>query len=196
MFAGGDVVTGAATVVEAVAAGRKAAYAIDRYIAVGKAQPEPVEFMSRKSLFGKASTDDLRSTEKIPHRHMPVLPPGERKGSFAEVELGRGPDDVSRESARCILCGCAAMFTCDLRRLATEYGAQASTFLGEAKDPSSTAWIAWLEARRRPALPIGVKRLKSQSPQALASAGRRPASHPLPKGVGRGEGLLFSELES
>ena len=43
---------------------------------------------------------------------------------------------------------------------------------------------------------IGVKRLKSQSPQALASAGRRPASHPLPKGVGRGEGLLFSELES
>ena len=43
---------------------------------------------------------------------------------------------------------------------------------------------------------IGVKRLKSQSPQALASAGRRPASHPLPSGEGRGEGLLFSELES
>ena len=47
-----------------------------------------------------------------------------------------------------------------------------------------------------PLAPIGVKRLKSQSPQALASAGRRPASHPLPSGVGRGEGLLFSELES
>ena len=53
------------------------------------------------------------------------------------------------------------------------------------------------ESRRVTGLPaIGVKRLKSQSPQALASAGRRPASHPLPKGVGRGEGLLFSELES
>ena len=133
VFAGGDVVTGAATVVEAVAAGRKAAYAIDRYITTGKAEPEPVEFISRKSLFGKASTDDLRSTEKIPHRHMPVLPPEERKGSFAEVELGYGPDDVSRESARCLECGCAAMFTCDLRRLATEYGAEATTFLGEAK---------------------------------------------------------------
>jgi formate dehydrogenase major subunit len=133
VFAGGDVVTGAATVVEAVAAGRKAAHAIDAFITTGKAAREPVPFVSRKSLFGKATTDDLRSTEKIPHRHMPVLPPEERLGGFAEVELGYGVDDVSRESARCLECGCSAMFSCDLRRLATDYGAEAKTFLGEAK---------------------------------------------------------------
>ena len=133
VFAGGDVVTGAATVVEAVAAGRQAAYAIDRFITTGKAEREPVQFTSKKSLFGKPTADDLRSTEKIPHRHMPVLPPEERLSGFAEVELGYRPEDVSRESARCLECGCSAMFSCDLRRLATEYGADAKTFLGEAK---------------------------------------------------------------
>jgi len=133
VFAGGDVVTGAATVVEAVAAGRKAAYAIDRFIATGKAEREPAPFVSRRSLFGKPTIEDLRSTEKLPHHPMTVLPPEKRLDSFSEVELGYSPEDVARESARCQECGCAAMFSCDLRRLATEYGVSASTFLGEAK---------------------------------------------------------------
>jgi Uncharacterized anaerobic dehydrogenase len=133
VFAGGDVVTGAATVVEAVAAGRKAAWAIDRYIMTGKATPEPQNFISRRSLFGKVTADDLRSMERIPRRHMPVLPPEDRMGSFAEVELGYAADDVNKESARCLECGCAALFTCELRRLATRYNADPTPFLGEAK---------------------------------------------------------------
>ena len=133
VFAGGDVVTGAATVVEAVAAGRKAAYAIDRFVVTGKAEREPAPFVSRRSLFGKPTIEDLRSIEKVPHNPMAALPADKRLDSFAEVELGYGPDDVAREAARCQECGCAAMFTCDLRRLATEYGAEAKTFLGEAK---------------------------------------------------------------
>ena len=60
MFSGGDVVTGAATAIEAIAAGRKAAYAIDTYIRTGAAQPEPEQFNSRKDIFAKVTVKDLR----------------------------------------------------------------------------------------------------------------------------------------
>ncbi len=132
VFSGGDVVTGAATAVEAISAGRKAAHAIDRYITTGKAEPEPFEFVSRKDLFAKVRPEDLKSTDKLLHRPMPIIPPEERKGSFAEVELGYSTDDVARESVRCLECGCTAAFDCDLRRYATEYGVELKSFLGEA----------------------------------------------------------------
>jgi formate dehydrogenase major subunit len=133
VFAGGDVVTGAATVVEAVAAGRKAAYAIDRYLATGKAEAEPTPFISQKGVFKKVTAEELKSQERIPHRHMPLLSAADRKASFAEVELGYGPDDVSKESARCLECGCGALFDCDLRRLASEYQVDIKPLLGEVK---------------------------------------------------------------
>jgi formate dehydrogenase major subunit len=132
VFSGGDVVTGAATAVEAIAAGRKAAHAIDRYVTTGKAEPEPFEFVSRKDAFAKVTQVDLKSTEKIPHRAMPLIPPDERKGKFTEVELGYTLDDVKSEAVRCLECGCSALFDCDLRRYATEYQVEVKSFLGEA----------------------------------------------------------------
>jgi formate dehydrogenase major subunit len=132
VFSGGDLVTGAATAVEAIAAGRKAAHAIDRYIVTGKAEPEPFQFVSRKDTFAKVAPVDLRSTEKIAHRPMPLIPPDERRGSFAEVELGYTLDDVMTEAGRCLECGCTALFDCDLRRYATEYQVEVKSFLGEA----------------------------------------------------------------
>ena len=132
VFSGGDVVTGAATAVEAIAAGRKAAHAIDRYIVTGKAEPEPFEFVSRKDVFAKVRPEDLKSTDAIPHRPMPLIPPDERKGSFAEVELGYSLDDVTSEAVRCLECGCTALFDCDLRRYATEYQVELKSFTGEA----------------------------------------------------------------
>ncbi|HVN33023.1 MAG TPA: FAD-dependent oxidoreductase [Thermoanaerobaculaceae bacterium] len=132
VFSGGDLVTGAATAVEAIAAGRKAAHAIDRYIATGKAEAEPFQFVSRKDTFAKVTQVDLKSTEKIPHRLMPLIPPDERRGKFTEVELGYTLDDVQSEAIRCLECGCTALFDCDLRRYATEYQVELKSFLGEA----------------------------------------------------------------
>jgi formate dehydrogenase major subunit len=132
VFSGGDVVTGAATAVEAIAAGRKAAHAIDRYIVTGKAEPEPFEFVSRKDVFAKVKPEDLKSTDTIRHRSMPIIPPEERKGSFAEVELGYSLEDVANEATRCLECGCTALFDCDLRRYATEYRVDLKSFMGEA----------------------------------------------------------------
>jgi len=61
----------------------------------------------------------------------------------AGQELRRGGAGVLRrdlkmETGRCLECGCVALFTCDLRRYATEYGADISSFLERR---SSTASI-------------------------------------------------------
>ncbi|HPC84199.1 MAG TPA: FAD-dependent oxidoreductase [Thermoanaerobaculaceae bacterium] len=133
VFSGGDVVTGAATAIEAIAAGRKAAHAIDTYIRTGKAQPEPKEFVSRKDTFAKVTLADLRSQQPAPHRPMPLIPLEERVKGFGEVELGYALEDVRAETARCLECGCVALFECDLRRYASEYGVEVKQFLGEAK---------------------------------------------------------------
>ncbi|HQP35053.1 MAG TPA: molybdopterin-dependent oxidoreductase [Polyangiaceae bacterium] len=132
VFSGGDVQTGAATVVEALAAGRKAAYAIDAYLTTGKARPEPKEFFSRKDTYGKVSVEELRSNVKSTKRHMPVIAPETRRKSFVEVELGYSTEDLAREATRCLECGCTALFTCDLRRYATEYEVDITSYLGKA----------------------------------------------------------------
>jgi formate dehydrogenase major subunit len=132
VFSGGDVVTGAATAIEAIAAGRKAAYAIDRYVVTGRAEPEPVEVFSRKDAYHAVRVEDLPPGSPDGRRSMPALLPAERALSFAEVETGYSREDLRRETARCLECGCTALFTCDLRRYATEYGADVQTFMGAA----------------------------------------------------------------
>jgi len=49
VFSGGDVVTGAATVIEAIAAGRRAAHAMDRYVRFGHAQASPRSSSARRT---------------------------------------------------------------------------------------------------------------------------------------------------
>jgi len=133
VFSGGDVVTGAATAIEAIAAGRRAAYAIDTYIREGRARPEPEEFISRKDAFSTITVNDLRSKETSAKRIMPLVPVDERVRSFVEVELGYSADDLHHEATRCLECGCVALFDCDLRRYATEYSVDVRHFMGEAR---------------------------------------------------------------
>jgi formate dehydrogenase major subunit len=133
VFSGGDVVTGAATAIEAIAAGRKAAHAIDTYIREGKARPEPEAFLSRKDTFAKVGVKDLRGLDKKDKRPIPMIPVDARVKSFAEVELGYSASDLAEEATRCLECGCTALFDCDLRRHATEYGVDVTHFLGEAR---------------------------------------------------------------
>jgi formate dehydrogenase major subunit len=133
VFSGGDVVTGAATAIEAIAAGRKAAYAIDTYIREGTPRSEPEEFLSRKDAFAKVGLKDLRGQEHKAKRHIPMLPVDQRVNSFVEVELGYSPADLAEEATRCLECGCVALFDCDLRKYATEYGVDVKHFLGEAR---------------------------------------------------------------
>ncbi|MFX0055178.1 MAG: FAD-dependent oxidoreductase [Candidatus Hermodarchaeota archaeon] len=100
VFAGGDVVTGPATVVEAIGAGKEAAISIDRFLtgedlALGRGEePSPVP-------------EDLIIKDGIqvyPRNAMPVLSVGKRKNSFAEVELGFEEKRALAEAERCMSC--------------------------------------------------------------------------------------------
>lgn len=132
VFAGGDMVTGAATAIEAIAAGRKAAHAIDSYLQTGVPCAEPFYFNSRKDDFKQVELKDLRYNEKLEHRPMPEMDPITRSRCFDEVENGYSPDDASAESKRCLECGCEALFDCKLRQYASEYSVEVKSYKGTA----------------------------------------------------------------
>jgi len=122
VFAGGDCMTGAATAVEAIAAGRKAATAIGRYLRgeelVGTAEPASVRKGQLNELVGG---EEFALVERRPRREAPRLRPSERRSSFREIELGYAEDMAKKEAERCLECGCKAVHDCALRQLATEY---------------------------------------------------------------------------
>ncbi|HPQ41139.1 MAG TPA: FAD-dependent oxidoreductase, partial [bacterium] len=130
VFAGGDMVTGAATVIEAIAAGRKAAHAINSLFTDGFSRGEPVHFNSKKDDYVEVECRHLRYDTKLEAHEMPELAPKERIRSFDEVELGYTEDTAREESARCLECGCDSVFVCKLREYATEYGVTFGKFKG------------------------------------------------------------------
>jgi len=99
IFAGGDAVSGPATVIEAMAAGRKAALAIDAFLCGKELEimPEPhvIEY----------ETIDLDMFKKTARQDMPLLPVDQRLKGFAEVDLGFDELQALRESDRCFQCG-------------------------------------------------------------------------------------------
>jgi len=98
VFAGGDAVTGPATVIEAIAAGRQAAVSIDKYLGgsgiIDEALAPPEEI---------GTLTELEEGEK--HRiSIPTLTLSKRLCSFAEVELGLGEEMAIEEAKRCLRC--------------------------------------------------------------------------------------------
>ncbi|MEW5796372.1 MAG: NADH-ubiquinone oxidoreductase-F iron-sulfur binding region domain-containing protein [Candidatus Zixiibacteriota bacterium] len=102
VFAAGDVVTGPNTVVEAVAAGKKAAVMIARYLLKQEmAQPfaEPnVPDVYVEPLAAESAGMETRRVET------PRASVEWRRRNFAEVEVSLSVDEASRESLRCLRC--------------------------------------------------------------------------------------------
>lgn len=122
VFAGGDCVTGPATAVEAIAAGKKAALAIDRYLKGEELiETKKVFNISKGQLNELVGREEFVQVERKPRQNMPKLRPDERRKNFQEIELGYPEDAAKREAERCLECGCKAAHDCALRQLATEY---------------------------------------------------------------------------
>jgi NADPH-dependent glutamate synthase beta subunit-like oxidoreductase/2,4-dienoyl-CoA reductase-like NADH-dependent reductase (Old Yellow Enzyme family) len=100
VFAGGDVVTGPRTVIEAIAAGRKAAVAIDRFLRGQKLDDE--ELAPR--IIGIEDVDVTRF-KKHERQAMPEAPIADRVKSFGEVALGFSERPALFEADRCLQCG-------------------------------------------------------------------------------------------
>jgi NADPH-dependent glutamate synthase beta subunit-like oxidoreductase/flavodoxin/ferredoxin len=105
IFAGGDVVTGAASVIEAIAAGKRAARSIDNYLkgiplAVGQTEERRDQY--------KLTDEEIETLKKrapVQNRvQRVVLAPEERIKNFAEVELGLHPAQGQQEARRCLKC--------------------------------------------------------------------------------------------
>ncbi len=132
IFAGGDVVLGPATVVEAIAQGRKAAMSIHRYL-TQNLKPAAVstdEFYSKKDFFGELPEAEFEPFPRKPRENMGVLPVSERRHNFQEVEKGFREDQVKAESFRCLECGCESIYDCLLRKYAVEYQITHLPYLG------------------------------------------------------------------
>jgi indolepyruvate ferredoxin oxidoreductase alpha subunit len=102
VFAGGDVVTGAATVVQAMAAGRKAAKSIDKFF---KGDPMDKGREGEEVFESKLIVDTFDIAEDA-RKVMPVRPVGLRKGNFKEVETGLTREQAIEEGERCLQCDC------------------------------------------------------------------------------------------
>jgi heterodisulfide reductase subunit A len=98
VFAGGDVVSGPAGVITAIAAGKEAAISIDRYLRgvdLKEGRPEVRERVK------EVSKEGVAKEARVP---MPMLELGKRTGSFAEVELGLNEALAVAEAKRCLNC--------------------------------------------------------------------------------------------
>jgi len=103
VFAGGDFVFGPGTVIEAIAAGRRGAMAIDKYL---KGDTSRVEIYDlRAGGIGEVvSAVEEETWEAQPRLEMPRLPPQERRYDFKEIELGFLEERARQEAKRCLRC--------------------------------------------------------------------------------------------
>lgn len=106
VFAGGDCVTGPATLIEAMAQGAKAAASIDDYLNYGRIKFKPEIRMSQ--LLSSIRKIDYQEV-KVPVRNeyrvqVKELDPQVRKGLFEEVEKPISIDEAYKEAERCMRC--------------------------------------------------------------------------------------------
>jgi NADPH-dependent glutamate synthase beta subunit-like oxidoreductase/coenzyme F420-reducing hydrogenase delta subunit len=112
LFAGGDAVTGPASVVEAIAAGHRAASSIHRYL--GGAPPAGALANARKAEepTGEMSIDFPTASRQARLRQA-RLPASARRSSFEEIEQVFTPAQAVAEAERCLRCGpCWECATC------------------------------------------------------------------------------------
>jgi len=110
VFAGGDAANGPATVIEAIAAGRRAAVSIDIYIG----GDGTLELGMRNAECGKGNAECGNGEPysggrefgfaELKRVEVPSLPLSERSGGFDEVELCFSDEQAKAETHRCLQC--------------------------------------------------------------------------------------------
>ena len=102
IFAAGDAVTGPATIIEAIAAGQRAAAAIDKYF-----NGEKLEWQY-KSVRPKRLVEQLEvpdeEIERLKREKMPCMKVAQRVKNFDEVETGYTETMCVDEAKRCLRC--------------------------------------------------------------------------------------------
>ncbi len=152
VFAGGDAVLGAQTVIQAVAQGKKAAWSMDAYLrgedlrqvsqqlhdlrrtpyiealaAKGEMDPRVRRMAELPPVFIDINTG---VSETAAAAQMPKLWPEDRKTDFRQIELGFPEDEAVRGAELCLQCTCEANGECDLQRNSIDYEVFKNRFQG------------------------------------------------------------------
>ena len=136
IFAAGDCLSGAATVVEGVAGAFRIANSIVAYIAgedPTTVHADPIN-VSRGHWRNMAADDLVFLRNDIsdePRVAFDLLPPEERKHSMAEVSRTLTEENMMKEGERCIECSCTSRDECKLKEHSETYGAKPDAIKGE-----------------------------------------------------------------
>ncbi|MGM0402900.1 MAG: FAD-dependent oxidoreductase, partial [Thermodesulfobacteriota bacterium] len=105
VFAGGDFTTGPTFVIRAIASGRRAAIAIDRYLAGDRSR---IRILDEKSQFiqdtGLALDEEEGETQDKPRIQIEMEDVETRISDFREVERGLNAEEAHFEARRCLRC--------------------------------------------------------------------------------------------
>jgi NADPH-dependent glutamate synthase beta subunit-like oxidoreductase len=104
VFAGGDAANGPATVIEAIAAGRRAAISIDTHL--GGDGTIELGMLNSECGNGQPNYDGKRASgfAELKRVEVPSLPINERGSGFSEVELCYSDEQIKAETNRCLQC--------------------------------------------------------------------------------------------
>ena len=119
VFAGGAVAHGPATVIEAIAAGKRAAAAMDAYLKGARAKTEDKDEKTAKP-FLKFNSDYLKRTSRV---EMPKRPVAERSIDVEDA-LGLDLSEIEGEANRCFNCGCVSANSSDMGVVLVALGAR------------------------------------------------------------------------
>jgi NADH-quinone oxidoreductase subunit F len=102
VFAGGDVVSGSNTVIDAIAAGKKVASMIDRYLH-GEKLKQPYEACLPR-IYIEPTAIGVEEADQAERVRPPSLPVESRRHSFSEVDLSLSSEEAACEAKRCLRC--------------------------------------------------------------------------------------------
>jgi len=101
VFAGGDCIGGAMTVVDAIADGKRAATMIDRYVRGEELRQPPEVRLPRVYVPPVQVSEEVASARRV---ETPRASVEWRKRGFAEVEMSLTLEEATREASRCLRC--------------------------------------------------------------------------------------------
>ncbi|MFC2007441.1 FAD-dependent oxidoreductase [Chloroflexota bacterium] len=110
IFAAGDAAHEPGSMIDAIAAGRRAAISIDRLL---KGEELRLRHHPSRVKPVKVNLEEV-FVPPIEHQQMPCLPHEDRVGNFEEVDLGFDEATAVREAQRCLNCGgCSECLECE-----------------------------------------------------------------------------------
>ena len=109
VFAGGDLVTGPKFAIDAIAAGKEASISIHRYVHPGQTQDLGRDHRDYKPLDVVTLGINAVGFDNAPRQKAAGAPAKEAKKSFKDLRGTLTEEQIKKEAARCLGCGCVVV---------------------------------------------------------------------------------------